>query len=122
MLNTDRDALECDLAETYHIYDMYELPLSKVALFSYGLRSNSRIKMKLNDSLMSFQDMLIASCVDRLSVLAWQNTEDGRKGINTPKSIFDIVGLKKDSKYMTFESLEDFEKERERILMERREQ
>ena len=38
MLNTDSDALECDLAETYHIYNYKELPLKKVALFSVGLR------------------------------------------------------------------------------------
>lgn len=120
MLNTDEIALECDLAETYHIFDMHELPLKKVALFSYGLRNDSRIKMKLNNVSMSFDSMLIASCVDRLSILMWQNTEDGKRGTNKPKSIFEIIDSKKDSKYMTFDTLEDFEKERQRILQERR--
>ena len=47
MVKTDKDAWMCDLAETYHIYDYESLPLSKVAIFSVGLRANSRIKMKM---------------------------------------------------------------------------
>ena len=46
MIRLDRDALICDLAETYHIYDMRSLPLQTVATLSAGLRDDSRIKMK----------------------------------------------------------------------------
>ena len=49
MIKTDEDALICDLAETYQIYDYKSLPAYMVATFSVGLRENSRIKMKLND-------------------------------------------------------------------------
>ena len=47
MLNLDKDALLCDLAETYHIYDYKSLPCKMVATFSCGLRADSRIKMKI---------------------------------------------------------------------------
>lgn len=44
MVAEDEDALICDLAETYQIYDYRSLPLQKVAVFCAGLRENSRIK------------------------------------------------------------------------------
>ena len=49
MIKTDEDALICDLAETYQIYDYKSLPAYMVATFSVGLRENSRIKMKLSN-------------------------------------------------------------------------
>lgn len=47
MINIDEDALMCDLAETYHIYNYRSLPCKMVATFSCGLRNSSRIKMKM---------------------------------------------------------------------------
>lgn len=47
MIAKDEDALICDLAETYRIFDYRSLPLKTVATFSVGLRENSRIKMSL---------------------------------------------------------------------------
>ena len=38
MIKTDEDALICDLAETYQIYDYKSLPAYMVATFSVGLR------------------------------------------------------------------------------------
>ena len=43
MIAIDEDALICDLAETYQIYDYRRLPVQTVAVFSLGLRDNSRI-------------------------------------------------------------------------------
>ena len=47
MLKTDEDALICDLAETYHIYDWQSYPLGLIATLAAGLRDDSRIKMRL---------------------------------------------------------------------------
>lgn len=91
MIHIDKDALECDLAETYRIYDMYGLPCSKVALFSCGLREDSRIKMKINNQNVSLSQTLLASIVDRLSLLCWLNSDDGRTGKNRPKSLLDAL-------------------------------
>lgn len=49
MLSTDRDALICDMAETYHIYDMRALPVETLATLACGLRDDSRIKLKMSD-------------------------------------------------------------------------
>lgn len=49
MMNISEDALICDLAETYHIYDMRSLPLRTVATLSAGLREDSRIVLLASD-------------------------------------------------------------------------
>ena len=67
MLNTDEEALICDLAETYHIYDYKSLPARQVAIFSVGLRENSRIKLKMQSAKYPLETMLLACIADRLS-------------------------------------------------------
>lgn len=95
MIRTDEDALICDLAETYHIFDYRaELPCKKVALLAVGLRSTSRIKTKLAGFEQPFDIVLLASCLDRLKELVWFNTEDGQKGKNRPDSIADKFIIK----------------------------
>lgn len=116
MLHTDRDALECDLAETYHIYDMKELPLRKAALFSVGLRDNARIKMKLANVKYELKDILLMSIADRLSILAWQNTKDAQDGKNKPKMLVNtLLGIETDDEISSFKSGAEFEKARNEI-------
>lgn len=120
MVATDEDALICDLAETYQIYDYRRLPLKMVAVFSFGLRENSRIKMKMNDIEVPFETLLIAGIQDKLNVLIWQQTKDGMNGRNYPQSMAAML-MKSQQKAKTsdligFESSEDFLKEREKLL------
>ena len=120
MIATDEDALICDLAETYSIYDYRRLPLKMVAVFSFGLKDDSRIKMKLNGMEVPFEMMLLASAVDRLSTLVWQQTKDGMDGKNYPLSIVAMLTNaqtnKENSNVTSFATGEDFMKERERLL------
>lgn len=119
MMNTDESALACDLAETYHIYDFRELSVSKIALFSVGLRENSRIKLKINGMKYPFEIMLFAGILDKLALLVWQNTKDGKEGRNLPKSLLEsLLNIeRKDSKeHMTFNSPDEFENMRRQIL------
>ena len=55
--------------------------------------------------------MLLAIVADRLGVLIWQQTKDGHKGRNHPKSIFkDLTEEKKEKEELeSFRSSEDFE-------------
>ena len=87
MIATDEAALECDFAETYHIYDYRALTPDRVALFSIGLRDDSRIKLRLNDQKYSIETLLLAAAVDRLSLLFWSKTESAKKNRNRPISI-----------------------------------
>ncbi len=117
MLNLDEDALICDFAEIYNIYDYKSLPLKMVGSLALGLRENSRIKMLMSGQKASTEIMLMSAIVDRLSLLVWQNTEDARKNRNRPKSILDLIESKEEEKdTMTFATGEDFMKYRESLL------
>ena len=114
MLNLDKDALICDLAETYGIYDYESLPCRRVATFSCGLRDNSRIKMKIAGVDASQTDLLLASIVDSLHTLVWFKTQDGLKGRNRPASIVGtLLGAENagDEGVVAFDSGEEFRKE-----------
>lgn len=115
MKKKDEEALICDFAETYNIYDLKRLPLKMVASLAVGLRDSSRIKMLLSDAPASADIMLTAAIVDRLSLLVWFQTKDGEKGRNKPKSILETFAPK-ESKVNAFESGEDFMKARQRLL------
>lgn len=119
MIDLDEDALICDLAETYQVYDYKQLPLSTVAVFAYGLKDDSRIKQLLSDQIAPVERLLLASMVDRLSMLLWIQSKDGQKGVNRPTSLTDIF-IKKEKEdtreFMTFESPEDYEAYRKQLF------
>lgn len=121
MMQTDKDALICDLAETYGIFDYRALPVSLLATLSVGLRDNSRIKMKLSGAKISSEILLIASAVDNLAFLAWSKTEDAQNNLNRPKSIVGMLLEEQEASntnnaVMAFETAEEFETARENIL------
>ncbi|EOS7874060.1 hypothetical protein E3407_RS10820 [Enterococcus hirae] len=120
MINLDEEALICDLAETYQIYDYKQLPLSKIAVFSCGLRENSRIKMKLAQQVVPFETLILASILDKLSVLLWTKTKDAEKGKNIPQMIMNelIPHVQKIKQMDTsiFDSSEDFEQRRKELI------
>lgn len=120
MIKEDEDALICDLAETYRIYDYRQLPPKMVAVFSYGLKEDSRIKMKLNGQKVPSETLLLASMVDKLNTLVWFKTKDGQKGKNMPPSIVSVLtGNEKsdvNKDVVVFNSGEDFINRRKMIL------
>nr|DAE10359.1 MAG TPA: protein of unknown function (DUF5361) [Siphoviridae sp. ctwrX9] len=120
MIKVDEDALICDLAETYQIYDYRQLPTTKVAVFACGLRDDSRIKMKFSGRLVPLDTLLLAGISDRLSTLVWFKTKDGQKGKNRPMSLTEMLtNSNKSSKkedVITFNSGEDFTKVRARLI------
>ena len=120
MIKKDEDALICDLAETYQIYDYRQLPANLVAVFSVGLRENSRIRMSLSEEKLTIEQTMMAGILDRLSILLWSKTKDGQKGINQPKSIIESVNEKPKEKITSFNSGEDFMELRKRFVKERR--
>lgn len=115
MIRLDEEALICDLAETYGIYDYRSLPSLKVAVFFVGLGANSRCKRKLSGMEYPLETVMLAKLCDLLSTLVWFNTEDGQNGTNRPTSILEIL-LGEESRenisgdFMIFETPEDYEK------------
>lgn len=113
MIATDRDALICDLAETYGIFDIEALPATLLATLAVGLRENSRIKMRLSGEKIPRGELMLAAAVDRLSLLTWFMSEDGQNGANRPASIVDILlgETQQSSDLETFDSGAAFEDE-----------
>lgn len=117
MISVDEDALICDLMETYHIYDYESLPVYQVAIFSCGLREDSRIKKKMAGIRADMDDILLAGIFDRLNWLVWSKTENGKKNINHPKSILELLtGEVQSGDIETFTSSDEYEEQRSRLL------
>lgn len=123
MIALDEDALICDLAETYRIFNYMSLPVDLVAILSVGLRADSRIKMKKNRVNVSSDTLLLAGILDKLSFLSWSKTIDGKENRNRPESIVaKIIGddKPKQSDVISFSSVNEFEKARKSFIKERR--
>ena len=116
MIRTSENDLICDLAETYHVYNWRALPPFTAAALAVGLRDSSRIKMRLSGARYRTETLLLAGIADRLSILIWQNTEDGRKGRNKPKMIVEQMqkpAAKPDTE--VYNTAEEYEAAREKI-------
>lgn len=107
----------CDMAETYHIFNIYEHSPLMIARFCVGLRDNSRIKMKMANVKYEFKEILLMSVIDHLSIMAWQGTKDAQKGIGKPKSLIStLLEIEKDEDIVSFSSSDEFEKARQELL------
>lgn len=114
MICADREALLCDLAETYGIFDFRALPVTTLATLAVGLREDSRIKRKLLGSQLTMTEMLLAAVFDKLSVLAWMWSKDGQTGENPPESLLSALMGEKEERpgaAQAFETAEEFESE-----------
>lgn len=113
MIAIDRDALVCDLAETYGIYDMRALPASMLATLAVGLRENSRIKLKMAGMRVPRETIMQAAIVDRLSLLLWFVTGGAKTGANQPKSMLSaVMGVSyepQNAPVQTFDTPADFD-------------
>ena len=121
MLHKDRNALLCDMAETYNIYSLESLPVETVAVLACGLRADSRIKQKLTGVNVAPDILLLAHAVDALRILVWQPTKDGRKNRNKPESIAEkLQGIDRQERKKTavtaFDTPEEFERARQAII------
>lgn len=123
MVIFDEDALICDMAETYGIFDLYALPAQLAATLAVGLRDDSRIKIKMSGMKMDFNKYIIAALFDKVNWLCWTKTKDAQHGTHVPESILDLL-LQTDRKgdtadeYVVFDSPEAFEKARQDLLGE----
>lgn len=115
MMKIDKEALECDMAEIYGIFDFKALPISKIAVLAKGLRDDSRIKKIMSNNPADPNTILLTSMNDALNWLVWSKTKDGSKGKNKPNSLLkELYGGEKET--ISLKSGKDFEKERKRII------
>lgn len=125
MLATDRDALTCDLAETYHILDMTALPVPLLATLAAGLRGDSRIRLAMAGETATADELLQAAMLDRLTTLCWMQSKDGAHGRRRPPSVVDAISGKDKPKQtntrpVAFATPVDFERAHARLIAEKR--
>lgn len=116
MISVDENALICDFAETYRIYDYRQLPARRAAVYACGLRPNSRIIMKLSGTEVPLETLLLALIADAGKINVWLQTKDAIKGKNKPQSILESILDMKKEKVSTCESPEAFIEWRAKML------
>lgn len=117
MIALDEDALLCDMAETYHIFNMYDMPALYIATLAKGLRESSRIMMAINGLKVDIKTLLLAHIADNTAIEMWFHSEDGQKNQNRPPSMLKTLTEIK-TEEPGFDSGEDFEKEWRKLTSE----
>lgn len=87
MLELSEEAVVCDFAETYHIYDIRSLPLQTVATLAAGLRDDSRIKLLAAGLPVNQDTLLLAAIADRIEAFRLGFTKDPKR----PAFILDTI-------------------------------
>ena len=91
MIATDNDALICDMAETYKVFDLRALPVPMLATLAAGLRDDSRIKIKLSGARAATDTLLLASIADALNFFSMGKDEGGADRQKPPQIVFERV-------------------------------
>lgn len=113
MIELDEDALICDLAETYQIFDYRSLPVQLAATLSAGLRDNSRIKLKAAGSTVSLETIILAVIADNLTML---RVSMDKRNKNKPFLFTEAINSEdKKQKTRGFKTIEEFEAALSRI-------
>ena len=107
MIATDEEALICDFAETYRIYDYRALPVRLAAIYANGLRPNARIMMKISGAKVQTDTMLLATIADGINTRVWQNSAKPTQN-NRPRSILAAILEEEQEKTEGFDKPEDF--------------
>lgn len=115
MIVLDEDALVCDFAETYHIYDLYSLTVEYAATLAAGLRDTSRIKLKASGLKVDTNTLLLARIADGVTLNVYAKTKDAKHGRNRPKSLVEALTKDENNNLRSFESGAEFEAEWRRI-------
>ena len=108
MIDLDEDALICDLAETYKIYDYRSLPLRTVATLAAGLRDDSRIKMCATGYPVTLKTILLAGIADRIDALRYSFADKEQ-----PETLVSMLlgeATTNKSGAMSFKFVEDFKR------------
>ena len=121
MVALDEDALICDFAETYGVFDYRSLPVKLAATFAVGLRDTSRIKTKLNGLERPLDEYLLAAIYDVVNWIRWSKTKDVENGSNMPGRILDIFFGNTDDQtgvdeYELYDSPEAYEQARNELI------
>lgn len=114
MIKTDEEALICDLAETYQIYDYKILPLRTVSTLACGLRENSRIKLKVG-GIKNIPPIILVNALiaDILNNILHALSGDKRQ----VESLVDmILGIEKQGQIKSYMTPEEWNEKKKKII------
>ena len=114
----DEDALFCDLAQYYGIFDISCFSLEKQAVLVFGLPEDSRTMRQLAGRSVTTDTLLLAGILDQLRMQAWSRSKAAKNHTGKPKSIMAalVQPREKESDIVAFESGDDFKRYRESLL------
>lgn len=117
MIATDEDSLICDLAQYYHVFDYRSMTVELIATLSAGLPEDSRIMRKISKRNISKSELMLAAIYDDLNAYLYSMTSNAKHGINRPASIVDRwLNITEQKETMAFDSVNSYEKAKQRIL------
>jgi len=105
------EALTCDMAETYGIFDIKGVPARLLATLAVGLRDDSRVKMAASETTVKDELVLLACIADCVRWIQWSMTQAAADGAKPPKPLLNhYLGIEKEEKAaMGFRTPEEFE-------------
>lgn len=111
MYQLDKDALLCDLAEVYGIFDFRAVPLKTLSILACGLRSDSRIRMKI-DGINELRNLeIMAHIADELALIRFFLTRS-KKSDPLPELFTDhLITERSEGSQVVFESGKAFHDE-----------
>lgn len=117
MRAVDEAALICDFAEFYHIYDWEQFPLQRQAILACGLPEGSRIIRKLTKQKAPLDTVLLMAVVDSIRSLEYTYVSaHSKKKPKKPESLLSAFGKDKTKDVQAYDSAEDFEQARARLI------
>lgn len=115
MIGIDEDALVCDLAEVYSVFDYHRLPVKLLGTLCSGLGPDSRIGMRIAGRHAPRSTILLAMIRDMMSDAL--HDEKNRPEHIAPM-LFDTHEDETSNKFRTFRSEDDFMKKRSELMGE----
>lgn len=113
MAEREPDALICDFAEVYGVFDWEKLPVRLAATLAAGLGRDSRTCRALSGVPYTVSEIMLARALDALNLILW----DGRG--QRPASFWEAMSRDcegTESDVVTFASGDDFMEARARYI------
>lgn len=82
----------------------------------FGLKADSRLKMKMTGTPVPLYIQLLAGCLDCLNWLVWSKSKKGQKNQDRPTSILKQILNPVVKESQGFMTPEDFERARQAII------
>ena len=119
MRAVDEAALICDFAEFYHIYDWEQFPLKRQAILACGLPESARIIRKLTKQKAPLDTVLLMAVVDSIREFEYSYVSaHSKKKPKKPESLLSAFQNDKPKDVQAYDSAEDFEQARAKIIGE----